>query len=140
MPEIHGEGGCLCGAIRYRVNGRILGSAACHCRDCQHVCGGGPAYVIVVSQASLEIIKGTPVTFTNTAASGAQRTRQFCGACGSPLFAEDANYPGVVSIKVGSLDDPSIFKPDAQFWTSSAPLWHRLEPDIPSFPKGPDSA
>lgn len=139
MQTINAEGGCLCGEVRFRVNGPLLGSAACHCRDCQHVSGGAPAYVIVVANTSLNVTKGQPTSYASTAESGAQRTRQFCGACGSPLFATDTSYPDVVSIKVGSLDDPSLFKPEAQFWTGSAPPWHTIDPNVPQFPKGPDS-
>lgn len=139
MRHIRSEGGCLCGEIRYRVEGPVLGSAACHCRDCQYVCGGAPAYVILVARSSLQLLKGKPVGYGNTAESGAKRLRQFCGTCGTPLFAEDEKYPGVLSIKVGSLDDPSQFKPEAQFWTASAPSWHAIDPSVPRLPKGPGS-
>ena len=33
------EGGCLCGAIRYRVDGEVEDSAYCHCRTCQRQSG-----------------------------------------------------------------------------------------------------
>lgn len=140
MQQIHVQGGCLCGEIRFRVDGALLGSAACHCRDCQYVCGGAPAYVIVVARSSLELIKGSPSKFTNTAASGALRIRHFCPTCGTPLFAEDSNYPDAISIKVGSLDDTTFFRPDAQFWTGSAPPWHTIDADKPRFDKGPGAS
>ena len=38
------EGGCQCGAIRYRIEGEFMGSGACHCRSCQYSTGGGPNY------------------------------------------------------------------------------------------------
>jgi hypothetical protein len=134
---IEGEGGCLCGQVRYRVSGPLLGQGACHCRDCQYVSGGAPAYVIAVPKLALKVLGGTVSAYTNTAASGAARRRLFCANCGSPLFAEDSAYPDVVTIKVGSLDDRSWFKPQVHFWMSSAPPWHCVEPDAPSFPKGP---
>ena len=54
MTRINVEGGCLCGAIRYRISGNVLGEVTCHCRDCQYVCGGAPAYVIAVPKKNEE--------------------------------------------------------------------------------------
>ena len=88
---------------------------------------------------SLEILQGEPATYVNTADSGATRTRHFCPNCGTPLFAENSAYPDGISIKAGTLDDPSIYKVQAQFWTSSAPPWQPIDEKVPSFPKGPDS-
>ena len=136
MGQINAEGGCLCGAIRYKIDGKILGAAVCHCRDCQYVCGGAPSYVFLVTAQSLEITKGETASFRSTADSGAIRIRHFCKACGTPLFAENSSYPDVLSIKAGSLDDPSIYKPAAHFWTKSAPNWHYIDPDLPSLPDG----
>lgn len=138
MQDIHTSGGCLCGAIRYRVDGPVLGSAACHCRDCQYVCGGAPAYVFVVNKSSIDIQKGMPAHFDNVADSGNRRRRYFCSSCGTPLFAEDSAYPDIASIKAGSLDDTSLYKVRAEFWSQSAPEWHQFDAHAPKFPKGPD--
>ena len=137
MLDIDATGGCLCGAIRYKVKGPVMGSAACHCRDCQYVSGGAPAYVFVVAKPSVEILKGIPAHFDNIADSGNRRRRYFCGRCGTPLYAEDSAFPDIVSIKVGSLDNPSLYKPAAQFWISSAPAWHLIDDHLPKFNKGP---
>lgn len=139
MHQIKSEGGCFCGEIRFAVDGKVLGAAACHCRDCQYICGGAAAYVIVVAKPSLVILKGKPLSYESFADSGAQRIRQFCRTCGTPLFAEDASFPNVITIKVGSLDDSSFFSPDAELWTGSAPLWHATRPNVPTFAKGPVS-
>ena len=140
MQDIDATGGCFCGAIRYKVRGPVMASAACHCRDCQYVSGGAPAYVFVVSKPSIEITKGIPAHYDNTSDSGNRRRRYFCGSCGTPLFAEDSAYPDIVSIKVGSLDDPSLYRPAAQFWVSSAPVWHPIDANLPQFDKGPNKA
>ena len=137
MQDLHVAGGCLCGAIRYRVDGSVLTSAACHCRHCQYVSGGAPAYVFVVGKKSVEITQGMPSHYDNESDSGNRRRRYFCSTCGTPLFAEDSAYPDIVSVKAGSLDDTSLYKPMAQFWVSSAPVWHPIDPNMASFEKGP---
>lgn len=134
--KIDCEGGCLCGSVRYVVSGEVMGAGACHCRDCQYVCGGAASNVLVVSGSALQITKGEPKTFRSTADSGAIRIRHFCPTCGTPLFAEDAAYPNIVTIKAGSLDDPSLFKPTAHFWMQSAPSWHDVPEDAICFDKG----
>ncbi len=138
MRQIKADGGCRCRAIRYRVEGSVLGAAACHCRDCQYVSGGAPAFVLAVPKKALTLLQGRPASFASTADSGAARTREFCGTCGTPLFAHDANYPDVLSVKVGSLDDPSWFRPEAEFWSSSAPPWHTIDRTLRVFSKGPN--
>lgn len=139
MNHVNEEGGCLCGSIRFKVDGEAVGSAACHCRDCQYVCGGAASYVFVVPAKSLNIYKGETSTYRSEADSGAIRIRHFCPTCGTPLFAEDSKFPEFVSIKAGSLDVPSNYKPAAHFWAQSAPPWHLFDADTPCFSKGANS-
>lgn len=136
MAQVNAEGGCFCRAIRYKVVGEVLGSGACHCRDCQYICGGAPSYVFLVAAHNLKITQGETARYRSTADSGAIRVRHFCPNCGTPLFAENSAYPSVISIKAGSLDDTSLYKPTAHFWTESAPAWHHIEPNAACIPKG----
>ena len=133
------EGGCLCGAVRYVADGPVLGSAACHCRDCQYVSGGAPAYVFVVPRSSLKITRGQTKVYWSEADSGARRGRHFCGDCGTPLFAENVSYPDVLTVKAGTLDDPSKFKITGHFWAGSAPAWHCFTTGVPKLEKGPEA-
>lgn len=137
MTSIEAKGGCLCGAIRFHIQGEILGAGACHCRDCQYISGGAPAYVLIVPKSALQMEKGKPACFENVAESGVRRLRHFCSTCGTPLFAENSKYPAAISVKAGTLDDTSLFKPQAHFWTSSAARWHSFEPGMPQFARGP---
>ena len=123
-----------------RISGNVLGEVTCHCRDCQYVCGGAPAYVIAVPKKSIEMLRGEPARFENTAESGARRIRQFCPNCGTPLFAENSKYPrSCRSRSAVSTTSPSSRR-RAQLWTGSAPPWHEIDPEVPAFTKGPESA
>lgn len=125
------DGGCLCRAVRYRVEAEPLARIACHCRDCQYLSGGAEANVIVMSSAALTLVSGEPRTYRTKADSGAEVWRSFCPICGTPMFAGNAADPEATAIRVGSLDDPTGFRRQGHIWTASAPPWHRMEPELP---------
>ena len=134
MPRV--EGGCFCGAIRYRVTGPLAGAAACHCRKCQYGSGGGPNYVVLAPRVAFEVASGRPVAHASRADSGAEVTRTFCGACGTPLWSDSPSLP-FLAVRAGSLDDPSPAKPGLHIWTEAAQLWHATTPGAAVFERGP---
>ena len=131
-------GGCMCGSVRYEIEGEALAGFVCHCRACQYASGGAGANVVVVPRASLRQTAGEPRTYWSRSDSGAQVGRQFCEVCGTPVFSDLEAQPDLVIVQVGSLDDPANYKPAANHWVESAQPWHRLDDDVPTFPKGPD--
>jgi hypothetical protein len=133
------SGGCACGAIRYRSEGEPLFSMNCHCRDCQRESGSAYAAVIGVARAGFTITKGRPTYFKVTADSGNATKRGFCGNCGSPLFGEPGVDSNLVTVRAGSLDDPRVYQPAADVYTSSAQPWDCMNPALPKFPKLPNS-
>lgn len=135
MSEL--AGGCLCGAIQYLVAAEPIMSGACHCRDCQYVSGGAPAYAMLFAKAAFKLTKGTPRAFWSVSERGNRVARSFCEVCGTPLFAENATRPEFIAIKVGSLSDPSVFKPAWHIWTRSAQSWHAVDPALPRWEQDP---
>lgn len=132
------EGGCLCGAVRIKVEGDPIVSGACYCRDCQYVAGGGGAYGMMYPVEAITVTKGETRMFTVTAESGAEVARHFCPACGVHLLSNSSKHPEFKSVKVGVLDDPSAFQSQGAIWTASAQPWHRIDPDLPSWEQEPD--
>ena len=125
-------GGCLCGAVRYAYEG--VGAAGyCHCADCRRVSGSAFGISVRVDASQFRIVRGRPRTFTKAGDSGRLVTRAFCGDCGSPLFTLPPERPDVVFIKAGSLDDPTLVKPDRQAWTRSRVSWAEIDPQIATF-------
>jgi hypothetical protein len=123
-------GGCLCGKIRYEADGESFLAVRCHCRDCQYVSGGEPAAVISFVRGILQV-QGEPRIYRSKADSGVAVFRSFCADCGTPLFAGNKKDAEVISIKLGSLDEPSKFAPAGHIWTSSAQPWHHIETNAP---------
>ena len=110
-------GGCLCGAIRYEVNGEIVRTAICHCDDCRKATGAAFTTNIFVNESDLKIVKGTPKRFDHSTESGSTMTKEFCADCGSQLFGYTSRSPGAKHVKVGTIDDASFVKPEMEVYT-----------------------
>ena len=132
------EGGCLCGAVRFKIEGDPMISGACYCRDCQYVSGGGAAYGLMYPAPAVTITTGETRTHTIKAESGADVFREFCPRCGVHLISHNSAHPQFRTVKIGTLDDPSSFQSQGNIWTSSAQPWHRIETDLPSHEKNPE--
>ena len=132
------EGGCLCGAVRFKVEGEPIVSGACYCRDCQYVAGGAAAYGSMYPAAAVTVTAGETRRHSVTADSGAEVVREFCPLCGVHLISYNGSHPEFKSIKAGTLDDPSGFRSQGSIWTSSAQPWHRIDRELPCAEKNPD--
>ncbi|HTR88208.1 MAG TPA: GFA family protein [Reyranella sp.] len=115
-------GGCRCGAIRYEIKGAPLAGIACHCRDCQYASGGAENVSMVFDRAGFAMLEGTLRVYKARPTSGGTF---FCELCGVHVFSQPDSNPRLIAIKVGSLDDRSDFKVNADIWMKSAPPWHR---------------
>ena len=101
------EGGCLCGTVRYRVTGRPIWTAYCHCQSCRRATGSAVAAYAGYGVDQFAYTKGEPGRFNSSKGV----TRGFCARCGSPLNYEGERWPGEVHIHIGTFDDPEAFPP-----------------------------
>jgi hypothetical protein len=124
------EGGCLCRAVRFRVEGAPLTARVCWCRVCQHL-GGGNGMVSVCFKSEGLRIDGEVQWFESFADSGNRMQRGFCSTCGSPLFSKAEARPHLIFIRAGALDDPGLMAPVETIWTAAAPDWACIDPDLP---------
>jgi hypothetical protein len=123
-------GGCLCGAIRYESEGEPSFSLQCHCRDCQKSSGSAFVVAMRLPSSGFRITKGTPSRYVTKSDAGNEVTRHFCGDCGSPIYIQVSTRPDIIGLRVGTLDDPSGFKPEANIFVKSAQPWVHLSPAI----------
>jgi len=130
------EGGCYCGDVRFHVDGDALFQGQCHCRECQYASGGHPNAVIGMPDAGFSYTRGTPKRFARSDIDNAV-TREFCGECGTQLMALSPGLPGVRLIKVGTLDDPSVFSPQMAIFLVDKQTFHHVPEGIPTFERGP---
>lgn len=129
------EGGCLCGAVRYSIEGDPAAAMVCHCTHCQKQSGSAFSTILGVPEGQVAI-DGSPASYADSGESGKSVERQFCGICGSPLFSKVEVSPGMVWVKAGTLDDPSGFAPAAHIWTRSKQCWVETGA-VPAFDTNP---
>ena len=123
------EGGCFCGAIRYRVEGKPSGSMVCHCRTCRRVAGAPVVAWVTFPIARFEWLRGKPSEFHSTPPV----RRTYCAACGTPLSYEHSDGPDFLDITTCSLDDPDQFPPTHHSWLSHDLRWLRFGDGLPTF-------
>ena len=127
-------GGCTCGAVRYEITAEQIRGFYCQCRDCQRDTGAGHACVAVFPSAAIKVT-GEVAENLRTADSGAQKVKVFCPNCGSPLYNKPQNKPDMIGIYVGTLDDPSGFRPQIVMFASRGQSWDHLDPALPRIPE-----
>jgi len=131
------EGGCYCGALRYGTEGDPVFKGQCHCRECQYISGGHPNVVMGMPEAGFSYTKGAATQFRRSDLENPV-TREFCGACGTHILTKTSNLPGAVLIKVGTLDDPSIFGgPQMAIFTADKQSFHTVPEGVPTFERLP---
>lgn len=129
-------GGCLCGAIRYRVTAPVTKLIVCHCTDCQKASGTGASANAMLPSDRFEIVKGEPKIFSKVADSGNTLHRAFCPDCGSPIYSRRDNAPQFTTLKVGTLDEPVGMQVAMNIWTRSARPWVHIDAALENHPKG----
>ncbi len=103
-----GEGGCLCGKIRYAVFTDPVRTTHCHCRFCQRATGAAYHVAHVFPEDCFQITRGEPKCYTHQSdGSGKAIWVRFCGECGCRIFLSLERFPGTVGVYAGSFDDPN---------------------------------
>ena len=120
------EGGCLCGAVRYRMTGTPVHSAICHCRTCRRASGAPTVAWVTVKRAQFEILAGKPRAFQSSPGV----IRQFCGTCGTALTYENSDSPSTIDLTTLSLDEPNRFPPTKEVWVEHKVSWQLTDPAL----------
>jgi hypothetical protein len=119
------EGGCECGAVRYRMSADPIFVNCCHCRDCQKITGSAFALNAMVEADRVEVVHGDPALD-----DGAVR----CLRCKSLLWAEHPRFGERIRfVRVGTLDQGERLKPDAHFFVRSKYPWVVIPDGLPAF-------
>lgn len=130
-------GGCQCGAIRYSFAGPLPKAYACHCGECKKQSASAFSMSLPMEYGRLRV-DGTPASFTTTAYSGRTKYNFFCANCGTRLWHSGSQPPDSITLKVGSLDNPSDIVPLGHLWVSKKQAGIELDPASEQFSTQPE--
>jgi hypothetical protein len=131
MAETSYEGGCLCGAVRYRVSGAARDLCYCHCRSCRLSTGTHCVAWATFERDRFELLRGVLASRR----SSPPVVRSFCAACGAAItYAHDAT-PRELDVTLASLDDARGLAPACHIWVSHKLPWVALGDGLPQFPE-----
>ncbi|TXL73859.1 GFA family protein [Vineibacter terrae] len=133
MTEQTREGGCQCGAIRYRITGEAAFAAVCHCAMCRRAHAAPSVAWAMFEESQVRFVADRPKTY----ASSAEAQRGFCPACGTQICFTASFIPGLIDIAIGSLDQPETLSPTLHYWDSRRLPWVHIGDDWPRFPELP---
>lgn len=119
---VNREGGCQCGAIRYRLLEAPVALYTCHCRDCQKQSSSAFGMSLWVEPGSVAFSGKGPKMFSTRADSGNIKNCAFCGECGTRIYHQ-LGARTVLSMRAGTLDDTSGLAPTCHIWIRSAQSW-----------------
>jgi len=130
------EGGCLCGSVRYRIEGEPAASGICHCQTCRRAASAPTLPFAGFSISDFAITRGEPVEFR----SSPHVIRTFCSRCGSPLTYFNERDPDSIDIMTCSLDDPNALPPTFSVWVSQKLAWDKPADKLPAYDEGRTSS
>jgi hypothetical protein len=130
--EANLEGGCTCGAVRYRLASAPMFVNCCHCTWCQRESGGAFAINALIETGRLEVVGETEAVATPTE-SGKPQIIHRCPTCRVALWSHYGGRTQASFVRAGTLDRASAIKPDAFIFTRSKLPWVVLPADIPAF-------
>jgi len=127
------EGGCSCGAVRYRLTSAPMFVHCCHCKDCQRQTGSAFVLNALIETDRIEHVSGalTPVRMPTD--SGGVHDIYRCPSCQTAVSSDYGGRPYVRFVRVGTLDEPSALPPDVHIFARSKLPWVGLPPDAQVF-------
>jgi hypothetical protein len=123
------EGGCLCGAVRYRISAEPRSADYCQCRMCRRAAGAPVVARLTVANGFFSWTRSDPAVYR----SSADAERFFCRECGTQLALRDE--PDFLDVTLASLDDPEAVRPTYHIWTTSRIGWFDIADDLPRYPE-----
>ena len=126
------NGGCLCGYIRFQVDGIPRRTTHCHCRHCRRSSGAAFLTWIEYHSSDFKILAGTLSQYESR--SGV--TRQFCGNCGTQLTYQHVDEPEIINVTACSMDNVGSVSPEDHVWCERKVPWLNLGDDLPQYKFG----
>jgi hypothetical protein len=130
--DVAREGGCACGAVRYRLASGPLFVHCCHCLNCQRQTGSAFVINLLIEADRVELVSGEPQAVDVPRDDGGTQRIFRCPICAIAVYSEYTR-PEISFVRGGTLDDPSSVEPDVHIFTRSKVPWVELPQSVPAF-------
>jgi hypothetical protein len=135
------DGGCACGALRYRITREPMFVHCCHCTRCQRETGSPFAHHAMVEFSTMALLAGAPEYVAVPTDSGNTHWVVRCPTCRTALWNEHGSRRAITRyVRVGTLDEPARLPPRAHIYLRSKQPWLQLAADVPGFERCYDAA
>jgi len=131
-------GRCLCGGVRFEIDGHLGPVIYCHCSMCRHANGSSFATNASVRTEEFRMITGRQLVREDESSPG--NLRAFCSKCGSPLYGTVADVPSIRRVRLGTLDNAEGVKSVAYIWVGSKSDWFEITDILEQFEEEPPSS
>jgi hypothetical protein len=135
LPE-KPAGGCMCGAVRYRISGVPMVAALCHCDRCRPQSGSAFSTIIIIKRLTITL-EGETAVSEDIGSSGLPVARRYCPRCGSPPTTEPDVAPEVMMVKTGGIDSNEWFHPVMELFVGRRRPWVMPVPGAQQFESNP---
>lgn len=125
------RGSCLCGAVRYEIAGELGPIVICHCGQCRKAQGSAFAVNAPVRVADFRVVAGRDALSAYESSPG--KKRHFCRRCGSPIMSTRDSVPGIVRVRIGTLDSRVDARPSAHIFAGSKAEWDEIGDALPQY-------
>lgn len=130
-------GSCLCGGVRFNIQGRLGPVQVCHCVQCRKAQGTAIATNVPVDVNAFVLEQGADLLSSFESSPGKQRL--FCKVCGAPVYSKRDSLPGVLRIRVGLINENIDASLLGHFYAGSKANWWPVCDGLPQFEAGVDS-
>ena len=134
MKTVH-SGSCLCGGVRYEYSGEFGPFVYCHCSKCRKAQGTAFGSNAPIDEDQFRLLQGRELLRGYSSSPGKERV--FCSRCGSPIFSRAEAKPGVLRLRMGTLDTPPGKKPEAHIFAASKAEWYDILDGLPQHAERP---
>lgn len=126
------EGGCVCGSVRYEVDGSLGDVRYCHCNHCRRTTGTAFTANARIPARAFRLVAGADSLSEHRTPRG---VRAYCSVCFSPIFGRVAAEPDWIRIRIGGLAGELDVRITAHVWVSSKSSWFEITDALPQYPE-----
>lgn len=125
------QGSCLCGRVRFEIQGGIRNIVYCHCSQCRKAQGSAFAANGIVAAEDFKWLAGESELTGYESTPG--QTKYFCRICGSPMLSKNRQLPDQVRVRLGTIESAISERPSAHIFTTSKANWEQICGDLPQY-------